>query len=196
MPFWNAFRSCRIELDDAAQEAEQQAESVDLDPAALSKAEADKDRINRLLDKHRVADLDGLSERLEAMRTQLLDAQHRAQKLTDLQGAVKTARHTLDQTGSALHRCRQEAGDSLSKAIEGHLQHLKLSSAQDRFRMDRHLCSRGLGTLSREHVLCSQSRTTTATPHQGGLWRRAQPGHALPQGSTDCPSGSPHPHTG
>ena len=123
-------RSCRIELDDAAQEAEQQAESVDLDPAALSKAEADKDRINRLLEKHRVADFDGLSERLEAMRTQLLDAQHRAQKLNDLQGAVKTARHTLDQTGSALHRCRQEAGDSLSKAIEGHLQHLKLSSAK------------------------------------------------------------------
>ena len=83
-----------------------------------------------LLEKHRVADFDGLSERLEAMRTQLLDAQHRAQKLTDLQGAVKTARHTLDQTGSALHRCRQEAGDSLSKAIEGHLQHLKLSSAK------------------------------------------------------------------
>ena len=123
-------KSCRIELDDAAQEAEQQAESVDLDPAALSKAEADKDRINRLLEKHRVANLDGLSERLEAMRSQLLDAQNREQKLTELQKAVNVARHDLDQTGMELHRCRQEAGAALATAITAHLQHLKLSAAK------------------------------------------------------------------
>ena len=67
-------RSCRIELDDAGAEAGAEAESVDLDPAALSKAEADRDRINRLLDKHRVGDLDALASRLTAMQEQLLDA--------------------------------------------------------------------------------------------------------------------------
>ena len=45
-------RSCRIELDDVGSEARAEAEGIDLDPAALSRAEADRDRINRLLDKH------------------------------------------------------------------------------------------------------------------------------------------------
>lgn len=123
-------RSCRIELDDAAQDAEQQAESIDLDPAALSKAEADKDRINRLFDKHRVADLDGLHERLEAMRMQLQDAQNRDQRLADLHTAAQAARQTLDETGSLLHRCREKGGAALSSAIEQHLKHLKLSAAK------------------------------------------------------------------
>jgi DNA repair protein RecN (Recombination protein N) len=126
-------RSCRIELDDAAQDAAQQADSIDLDPAALSKAEADKDKINRLLDKHRVADLDGLNERLESMRTQLQDAQNRDQRLAELNSAVLAARQTLDQTGTLLHDCRKKAGEALSAAIETHLQHLKLSEAKVAF---------------------------------------------------------------
>ena len=123
-------RSCRIELDDAAQEAEQQADSIDLDPAALSKAEADKDRINRLLDKHRVADLDGLSDRLDAMRTQLQDAQNRDQRLAELRTAVQNARLNLDEIGVKLHHSRKEAGTALASAIETHLQHLKLTAAK------------------------------------------------------------------
>ena len=123
-------RSCRIELDDAAQDAAQQAESIDLDPAALSKAEADKDKINRLLDKHRVADLDGLIERLESMRTQLQDAQNRDQRIAELNSAVLAARQTLDHTGNLLHDCRKKAGEALSSAIETHLQHLKLAEAK------------------------------------------------------------------
>ncbi|MCH1574964.1 MAG: hypothetical protein L7S67_01695 [Flavobacteriales bacterium] len=123
-------RSCRIELDDAAQDAAQQAESIDLDPAALSKAEADKDKINRLLDKHRVADLDGLIERLESMRTQLQDAQNRDQRIAELNSAVLAARQTLDHTGNLLHDCRKKAGEALSSAIETRLQHLKLAEAK------------------------------------------------------------------
>ena len=126
-------RSCRIELDDAAQDAAQQAESIDLDPAALSKAEADKDKINRLLDKHRVADLDGLIERLESMRTQLQDAQNRDQRIAELNSAVLAARQTLDHTGNLLHDCRKKAGEALSSAIETHLQAPQASRSQNRF---------------------------------------------------------------
>jgi len=122
-------RSSRIELDDAAQEAESLAESVDLDPAALHKAEADKDRITRLLDKHRAADLDALEGRMEAMHAQLHEAKDRDQRLAALQLQIDAARAALDATGQTLQASRQEAGAALAQAVCGHLKHLKLNAA-------------------------------------------------------------------
>ena len=91
-------RSCALNWTMLHKKPSSRPNPVDLDPAALSKAEADKDRINRLLDKHRVADFDGLSERLEAMRTQLLDAQHRDATARRFAQGSQNARHTLDET--------------------------------------------------------------------------------------------------
>lgn len=126
-------RSCRIELDDIGREADRAAESVDLDPAALAQAEADRDRINRLLDKHRVADLDGLTEKLAAMHGQLEEARQRDQRLTALRSEVKEGRQRLDEVGSRLDMARKSSGDALARAILEHLVHLKLPSARMAF---------------------------------------------------------------
>ena len=123
-------RSCRIELDDVGSEAGAEAEGIDLDPAALSRAEADRDRINRLLDKHRVDDLDALANRLNAMQEQLLDARQREQRLAELENRLALQRADLDEAGNALSRHRAQAGSALCEAILAHLKHLKLPSAQ------------------------------------------------------------------
>ena len=123
-------RSCRIELDDVGSAARAEAEGIDLDPAALSRAEADRDRINRLLDKHRVDDLDALANRLNAMQEQLLDARQREQRLAELENRLALQRTDLDEAGNALSRHRAQAGSALCEAILAHLKHLKLPSAQ------------------------------------------------------------------
>ena len=123
-------RSCRIELDDAASESERAADAVELDPAALADAEAERNRINRLLDKHRAADLDDLAIREEAMRGQLEEAQGRSAKLEKLK--QETARHAdeLDRIGAQLQSARTASADALAASILSHLQHLKLPAAQ------------------------------------------------------------------
>jgi DNA repair protein RecN (Recombination protein N) len=126
-------RSSRIELDDAAQEAQSAAEAVDLDPAALAKAEADKDMINRLLDKHRAADLDTLADKFKAMQEQLEHARDRTDKLSKLSAEVDRLRNQLDEAGSQLQVARRDSGTALCTAILDHLKHLKLPAADIAF---------------------------------------------------------------
>lgn len=123
-------RSSRIELDDAGTEAGTEADAVDLDPKALSRAEAERDRLNRMFDKHRVADLDALALRLTAMQEQLHGAQRREQRLAELQVAVDGHRAVLDATGLELSRLRGESGTALCHAIVERLQHLKMPAAR------------------------------------------------------------------
>lgn len=123
-------RSCRIELEDAAAEAENAAEGIDMDPAAMAAAEADRNRINRLLDKHRAADLDELEERHAAMASQLEEARQQMQERAVLEKEIEALRTALDDTGTRLQAARSKGADALSKAILEHLVHLKMPAAQ------------------------------------------------------------------
>ena len=122
-------RSVRIELDDLAREAESEAEGIELDPEALSKAEADQDRINRLLDKHRAASLAGLSETLSAMEIRLDNARNREQKREEWNRVIESRRRTLDAIGQRLHAARVRAADTMCQALAEHLGHLKMPDA-------------------------------------------------------------------
>lgn len=126
-------RSCRIELDDAATEAQSSAESVDLDPRALAEAETERNRINRLLDKHRASDLDALEEREAAMRNQLEEAHGRTARLAELKDQADLCHRELERIGSLLQAAREQSANGLATAILGHLKHLKLPSAQIAF---------------------------------------------------------------
>lgn len=123
-------RSCRIELDDAASESEAAADTVDLDPAAMATAEAERNRINRLLDKHRAANLEDLAERENAMRNQLEEAQGRSVRLDQLQSEVDQHTRELQRIGTLLQAARQQSADALAQSILAHLKHLKLPAAQ------------------------------------------------------------------
>lgn len=123
-------RSCRIELDDVVSESESATDSVDLNPEALAAAEADRNRINRLLDKHRAANLEALAEREEAMRHQLEEAKGRSARLEQLQAEVDLHATELERIGELLQAARQHSAEVLAHSILRHLQHLKLPSAQ------------------------------------------------------------------
>ncbi len=156
-------RSCRIELDDVGSEAGAEAEGIDLDPAALSRAEADRDRINRLLDKHRVDDLEALAGRLNAMQEQLLDARQREQRLAELENRLALQRAALDEAGNTLSRLRERAGRALCEAILAHLKHLKLPSAQLAFQWTP--CTRPEATgPERVHLTFSANPGQTMQP--------------------------------
>jgi DNA repair protein RecN (Recombination protein N) len=123
-------RSTRIELDDLAREAESQAEGIDLDPQALARAEADQDRINRLLDKHRASTLDDLANALAAMEQRLDTARNRDRKLAQWQQEIDSRRQALDGIGTALQTARDKAACTMCDALGGHLAHLKMPNAE------------------------------------------------------------------
>lgn len=126
-------RSCRIELDDAARDAEQQGESVDLDPAALARAEADRDRLNRLFDKHRTDSLDALKARMSDMEQQLSSAENRDRKLAEWNARIGELKVELNGVGDTLHRHRQASAEALCAALQEHLTHLKMPAARLHF---------------------------------------------------------------
>lgn len=123
-------RSCRIELEDAARESESLAEDLELDPAALAAAEADRDRLNRLLDKHRAADIEALSAHQTTMRDRLEEARRRDERIRTLKAETAAHRKALDELGLKLDDARRKAGAALSDSIVAHLAHLKLASAR------------------------------------------------------------------
>lgn len=123
-------RSCRIELNDAAAESESAAEAVELDPAALAAAEEDRNRINRLLDKHHAGNLEELAGREKAMRQQLEEAQGRSILLEKREAEVDVHARELERIGTLLQAARQQSADALARSILSHLQHLKLPAAQ------------------------------------------------------------------
>ena len=126
-------RSCRIELDDAAREAEMQGEGLDLDPAALAKAEADRDRIQRLFDKHRAGDLDALQRRMAEMEERLSTAENRDRQLADWNVRIAGLRQTLDDIGATLDAHRAASAQALCLALQEHLAHLKMAAARLHF---------------------------------------------------------------
>ena len=126
-------RSCRIELDDAAREAEMQGEGLDLDPAALAKAETDRDRIQRLFDKHRADDLDALQRRMAEMEERLSTAENRDRQLADWNARIAGLRQTLDGIGATLDAHREASAQALCLALQEHLAHLKMAAARLHF---------------------------------------------------------------
>jgi len=126
-------RSTRIELDDAAREAERQGEGVDLDPAALARAEADRDRLQRLFDKHRADTLEALQARMADMEEHLSSAEKRDRRLTECNAQIDTLRQKLDGIGKRLHAHRAASGASLCDALQEHLAHLKMPAARLHF---------------------------------------------------------------
>jgi DNA repair protein RecN (Recombination protein N) len=126
-------RSCRIELADLAQEAETEADNIELDPSALAKAEANQDRLQRLFDKHRVADLSGLQTKLDDMTSKLKAARDRDGDLAKSALLMAEQRLELDEIGGTLHNARNAAAQALCSALQVHLQHLKMPSARLHF---------------------------------------------------------------
>lgn len=126
-------RSCRIELDDLASEAEAQAEGVELDPSALAKAEGDRDRLHRLFDKHRTQNLEGLQLKLVNMVSKLNSANERDKRLSEWNALIAKQRVELDKVGQDLGAARNAAGQQLCSALQVHLQHLKMPSARLHF---------------------------------------------------------------
>ncbi|RPG80789.1 MAG: DNA repair protein RecN [Crocinitomicaceae bacterium TMED114] len=126
-------RSCRIELDDAAREAEQEGDSVDLDPAALARAEADRDRLQRLFDKHRADSLDALHERMTEMQEQLSSAENRDRKLAEWNARIDALRIELDAAGDRVSQHRSTSAEALCAALQEHLAHLKMPAARLHF---------------------------------------------------------------
>ncbi len=126
-------RSCRIELDDAAREAEQEGDSVDLDPAALARAEADRDRLQRLFDKHRADSLQALNERMTEMQEQLSSAENRDRKLAEWNARIDALRIELDAVGERVNQHRSASAEALCAALQEHLSHLKMPAARLHF---------------------------------------------------------------
>ena len=126
-------RSTRIELDDAAREAERQGEGVDLDPAALARAEADRDRLQRLFDKHRADTLEALQARMSDMEERLSSAENRDRKLAECNAQIEALRQDLDDIGERLNAHRAASGAALCDALQEHLAHLKMPAARLHF---------------------------------------------------------------
>jgi len=122
-------RSVRIELDDLAREAEGQAEGIDLDPEALARAEADRDRLNRLFDKHRASTLEELASTLSAMEERLDAARNRDRRLEEWNAEIDRRRVTLDAIGLDLQAAREEAAVTMCTSLSHHLAHLKMPKA-------------------------------------------------------------------
>lgn len=122
-------RSVRIELDDLAREAEGQAEGIDLDPEALARAEADRDRLNRLFDKHRASTLEELASTLSAMEERLDAARNRDRRLEEWNVEIDRRRVTLDAIGLDLQTAREEAAVTMCTSLSHHLAHLKMPKA-------------------------------------------------------------------
>lgn len=130
-------RSTRIELDDTAREAERQGEGVDLDPAALARAEADRDRLQRLFDKHRADTLEALQARMSDMEARLSSAENRDRKLAESNAQIEALRRELDGIGERLNAHRAASGTALCDALQEHLAHLKMPAARLHFDWSR-----------------------------------------------------------
>jgi DNA repair protein RecN (Recombination protein N) len=121
--------SVRLELEDIGGWLSDQAESLDLDPAALQRSERELSALHDLARRHRVA-LSALPDKLEELRARVLELGGLDAELSGLAEAEAMAQQRWTQAAQNLSALRQKTAARFARAVEKLLGELGMSGAR------------------------------------------------------------------
>lgn len=140
-------KSVAIELQDIAAEAADAADSVEQDPATLTRVEAQLDKLYALQSKHRLNEASELSELRDSLREKISSIDSIDDRIAALEKEVQLQEEELRTQAATLHAARINAATRLSTEISDALSKLKMPDAALRFaveqrdNLDAHGCS-------------------------------------------------------
>jgi DNA repair protein RecN (Recombination protein N) len=125
--------SCLVELDDVASEAQNQLESMEMDPERLTQLTNLVDRYNHVLRKHQLQSQTELIELEKAFQTKVDLAVHSDESIHALNERLQVIEDELKLLSTRLFTKRSENLDVLSAHLKSLLDQLKLADTQLKF---------------------------------------------------------------
>jgi DNA repair protein RecN (Recombination protein N) len=120
----------RVLLEDAAGELRRYAEGLDADPERLAHIEERLHLIEKLLRKHRDADVVALVARREALAAELAALQSHEERQAQARSAVEKAERRGAAAAEALSAARKKAARTLAQKVEAQLAELEMKGAR------------------------------------------------------------------
>jgi DNA repair protein RecN (Recombination protein N) len=132
LPLVERIEAARYELNDIADEFESLAETLDLDPEALSRVEAELGQLHELARRHRVPVAE-LPHRLATLAAELATLEGLDQALEEAGREAAAAEAAYRKAAAALTAARTRAAAALSERVTGLMETLAMKGGQLKF---------------------------------------------------------------
>lgn len=130
-------QACLIELEDIAQEATNQLESLEVDPERLSIITDQVDRFNYALRKHQVQTQEDLMVLERSFLQKISQVENADERLAELEKELLLATNTYNGLAEKLFQARQNSSEKLVPHLLQLLDELKLSESQVMFVIEK-----------------------------------------------------------
>lgn len=130
-------QACLIELEDIAQEATNQLESLEVDPERLSIITEQVDRFNYALRKHQVQTQEDLMVLERSFLQKISQVENADERLAELEKELLLATNTYNGLAEKLFQARQNSSEKLVPHLLQLLDELKLSESQVMFVIEK-----------------------------------------------------------
>lgn len=130
-------QACLIELEDIAQEATNQLESLEVDPERLSIITEQVDRFNYALRKHQVQTQEDLMVLERSFLQKISQVENADERLAELEKELLLATNTYNGLTEKLFQARQNSSEKLVPHLLQLLDELKLSESQVMFVIEK-----------------------------------------------------------
>lgn len=120
----------QLELNDIANTVSEISSDTEIDESRLNQLRKRRDDINRLLQKHRLNNVNELLELRESLQEKLNNIQSSDNRMAELEQEVKSRHIALATSASGLSSIRQKAVSSLTGAISDILSEIGMPHAQ------------------------------------------------------------------
>ncbi len=130
-------QACLIELEDIAQEATNQLESLEVDPERLSIITEQVDRFNYALRKHQVQTQEDLMVLERSFLQKISQVENADERLAELEKELVLATNTYNGLAEKLFQARQNSSQKLVPHLLQLLDELKLSESQVMFVIEK-----------------------------------------------------------
>ena len=153
--------SCRIELNDIADEVSRLLDHTDFDPAELDSINNRLDRIYELEKKYHVETVEELISRRDELKQQLGNIENSDEALSELEAQCQQLKAKCQQQADVLSKLRQKAAKEIERQLEQRL--VPLGMPNVRFQVS--IKPEALGKNGQDNV-CFLFSANTSTPLQ------------------------------
>ena len=142
-------QSCRLELEDIANEARKISDGLEIDGEGMDNARERLDRLNQLLHKHQVTDLSALADLMQEFERELGSYQNLEEEMIDTEKSMDLAMDKAEIVASNLRQKRQKSIPVFNERVNDLLKALKMEHADFQISLD---ASEKLHKLGRDKI--------------------------------------------
>lgn len=154
--------NCFVELKDISQEVAARVDDVEFDPQRFAETTARLDTIYSLQQKHHVADVDGLLDKLAALNDELNAIDNGDERLQECAQRVEAQRGICQEKAAVLTALRQKAALEVESELSKLLVPLGIPNV--RFKVDVRSCELGGSGCDKVLFLFSANSSTEMQP--------------------------------